>query len=51
MKKIINLLEAYGVEVFQVGTNYFVHEGEQEVSIDFWDEEDVFDFLGYTIAA
>lgn len=48
MKKIINLLNAHGVEVHE-GTpgNYFVMNGSEEININFWDQNDALTFLGY----
>ena len=48
MKKIIQLLQAHGIEVFHAQDQDVIHgEDNQEIIINHWDMEETLDFLGY----
>ena len=48
MKKIIQLLQAHGIEVFHAQDKDVIHgDQNQEIIINHWDMEETLDFLGY----
>ncbi|WP_374440486.1 hypothetical protein [Epilithonimonas sp.] len=48
MKKIIQLLQAHGIEVFHAQDKEIIHgDKNQEIIINHWDMDETLDYLGY----